>query len=204
MAFVGRITATRGTLLRLRTTLRFIQSATDVLKTKRDRLAAELNSLLPQLSHRRKAEEQLIEIYTDLKIALATLGYSTVFSEASGVPKMKVRFNTFSIMGAVVPKVTVTEKPPISSIENLSLYKVAQKQVTLVDELLTMAQIEASVERITYELMKVNRKVNALEKVIIPTYSNQIRYIEDVLFDEELEDFARIKHVQAVLGRKRT
>jgi V/A-type H+-transporting ATPase subunit D len=149
-------------------------------------------------------EEQLIEIYTDLKIALATLGYSTVFSEASGVPKMEVGFNTLSIMGAVVPKVTVTEKPPINSIENLSLYKVAQKQVTLIDELLTVAQIEASIERITYELMKVNRKVNALEKVIIPTYSNQIRYIEDVLFDEELEDFARIKHVQAVLGRKRT
>ncbi len=204
MAFVGRITATRGTLLRLRTTLRFIQSATDVLKMKRDRIAAELNGLLPQLSHRRKAEEQLIEIYTDLKIALATLGYSTVFSEALGVPKMKVEFNIISIIGAMVPKVAITEKSPIGSIQNLSLYKVAEKQRALIDELLTMARIETSIERIAYELMKVNRKVNALEKVIIPTYLNQIRYIEDVLFDEELEDFARIKHIQSVLGRKRT
>lgn len=204
MAFIGRITATRGTLLRLRATLRFIQNATDVLKMKRDRLAAELNGLLPQLSHRRKVEGQLIEIYTDLKIALANLGYSTIFSEALGVPKMKVNLNTISIMGAVVPKVTIKQKPPIGSIKNLSLYKVAEKQLALIDELLTVAQIEASIERIAYELMKVNRKVNALEKVIIPTYLNQIRYIEDVLFDEELEDFARIKHIQAVLGRKKT
>ena len=202
MAFVGRITATRGNLLRLRTTLSFIQSATDVLKMKRDRLAAELNTLLPQLSRRRKVEEQLADIYTDLKIALATLGYSAVFSEALGVSKMKVELNTISIMGAIVPKVSVKEKPSIDSIEKLSLYKVAEKQLKLIDELLTVAQIEASIERIAYELMKVNRKVNALEKVIIPTYSNQIRYIEDVLFDEELEDFARIKHIKAVLGRK--
>jgi V/A-type H+-transporting ATPase subunit D len=204
MAFVGRVTATRGNLLRLRTTLRFIQTATDVLKMKRDRLAAELNGLLPQLSLRRKTEVQLIEVYADLKIALSTLGYSTAFSEALSVPKMKVEFNTVSIMGAIVPKITIVEKPPISSIQNLSLYKIAEKQRALIDQLLTMAQIEAGVERIAYELMKVNRKVNALEKVIIPTYLNQIRYIEDVLFDEELEDFARIKHIQAVLGRKRT
>jgi V/A-type H+-transporting ATPase subunit D len=204
MAFVGRITATRGNLLRLRTALKFIQSAMDVLKMKRDRLAAELNGLLHELTHRRKVEERLGDIYTDLKTALATLGYSTVFSEALGAPKIKVELNTISIMGAIVPKVAVKEKPSIDSIENLSLYKVAEKQLKLIDELLTVAQIEASIERIAFELMKVNRKVNALEKVIIPTYLNQIRYIEDVLFDEELEDFARIKHVQAVLGRKRT
>jgi V/A-type H+-transporting ATPase subunit D len=204
MAFVGRVTATRGTLLRLRTTLRFIQSATDVLKMKRDRLAAELNGLLPQLSHRREAERQLIEIYSDLKIALATLGYSTVSSEALGVPKMKVELNTISIMGAMVPKLRGMEKPSIGSIKNLSLYEVAEKQLALIDELLALARIEASIERIAYELMKVNRKVNALEKVIIPTYLSQIRYIEDVLFEEELEDFARIKHIQAVLGRNRT
>lgn len=204
MAFSDRITATRGNLLRLRTTLKFIQSATEVLKMKRDRLAAELNVLLPQLSHRRQVEERLVEIYGDLRVSLATLGYSAVLSEALGVPKMNVELQTLSIMGAPVPKVTAIEKPPISSIKNLGLYKVAEEQLALIDELLNVAQIDAGVERVAYELMRVNRKVNALEKVIIPTYLNQIRYIEDVLFDEELEDFARIKHVQSVLGRKRT
>jgi V/A-type H+-transporting ATPase subunit D len=203
MAFVGRITATRGNLLRLRTALKFIQSAMDILKMKRDRLAAELNGLLNELTHRRKAEEQLSDIYTDLKTALATLGYSTVFSEALGISKMKVELNTISIMGAIVPKIVVKEKPSLDSIENLSLYKVAEKQLKLIDELLTVAQIEASIERVAYELMKVNRKVNALEKVIIPDYERQIKTIENLLFDEELEEFARVKHVKEVLDRKR-
>jgi V/A-type H+-transporting ATPase subunit D len=204
MASIGRITATRGTLLKLRTTLNFVQSAMNILEMKRDRLAAELNSLLQEFTQRQKTEKQLMEIYADLKIALATLGYSAVFSTGLAVSKMIVEVNSVSIMGAIVPRITIKKKPPIDSIKNIGLHQVAEKQLKLIGELLSMAQIEASIERVAHELMKVNRKVNALEKVIIPTYERQIRYIEDLLFDEELEDFARIKHVKAVLGRKKT
>ena len=204
MASIDRTTATRGNLLKLRTTVKFIENAMDVLKMKRDRLAAELNKLLHELTRRQKAEKQLMEIYEDLKIALVTLGYSAALSEGLAVSKMKVEVNSVSIMGAIVPKLTIKEKPSISSIENVSLYRIAEKQLSLFGELLNVAQIEASVERIANELMKVNRKVNALEKVIIPTYTKQIRYIENSLFDEELEDFARIKHVNAILSRRRT
>jgi len=204
MASIDRTTATRGNLLKLRTTVKFIENAMDVLKMKRDRLAAELNKLLHELTRRQKAEKQLMEIYEDLKITLAMLGYSAAFSEGLAISKMKVEVNSVSIMGAIVPKLTIKEKPSISSIENVSLYRIAEKQLSLFGELLNVAQIEASVERIANELMKVNRKVNALEKVIIPTYTKQIRYIENSLFDEELEDFARIKHVNAILSRRRT
>lgn len=204
MAFISRITATRGNLLRLRTSLKFVRSAMEVLKMKRDRLAAELNERLHDLTRRQKADKQLMEIYADLKVALATLGYSAVFSESLAVPKLQVELNSISIMGAIVPKIMIKKKPSLSSIKNLSLHRVAERQLALIDELLHIAQIEASVERTAHELMKVNRKVNALEKVIIPDYERQIRYIENLLFDEELEEFARVKHVKEVLGRERT
>ena len=203
MAFIGRITATRGNLLRLRTNLRFVQSAMEVLKMKRDRLAAELNELLHDLNRRKKVDKQLMEIYADLKVALAELGYATVFSESLAVPKLQAEVNSISIMGAIVPKIMVKEKPSLRSIRNLSLHQIAEKQLALIDELLYVAQIETSVERTAHELMKVNRKVNALEKVIIPDYEKQIRYVENLLFDEELEEFARVKHVKEVMGRKR-
>jgi V/A-type H+-transporting ATPase subunit D len=203
MASIDRTTATRGNLLKLRTTVKFIEAAMEVLKMKRDRLAAELNKLLHELTRRQKAEKLLMEIYEDLKIALAALGYSAVFSEGLAVSKMKVEVESVSIMGAIVPKLTIKEKPSISSIENISLYRTAEKQLSLIGEFLNVAQIEASVERIANELMKVNRKVNALEKIIIPTYVKQIKYIENSLFDEELEDFARIKHINAILGRRK-
>jgi vacuolar-type H+-ATPase subunit D/Vma8 len=50
----------------------------------------------------------------------------------------------------------------------------------------------------------VNRKVNAIEKVVIPSYQIQVKYIEDYLADEELEDFTRIKHLKSVSREEKT
>ncbi len=203
MAFAGRTTATRGTLIRLRDTLAFIQNGKDILKMKRDRLAGELNSNLGELARREKIEKQLLEVYQDLKEAMASQGYFKVSSTATSVSKMKVQVNPISIMGVAMPKILVTEKPQINAIKDMSLHEVAEKLQGLIDELLSLAQIETIIERIAYELMMINRKVNALEKVVLPEYAKLIRYIEDSLFDEDLEEFARIKHFRDVVGRKK-
>jgi V/A-type H+-transporting ATPase subunit D len=143
-------------------------------------------------------------VYEDLKAALAVEGFAPVSFVASSISKMKVDVNPISIMGVVVPKITLKEKPQMDSIENVGLYEVAEKLQVLFAELLNVAQVEASIERVAYELMMINRKVNALEKVIIPAYAKLIRHIENLLFDEDLEEFARIKHFRDVSGRKRT
>lgn len=203
MAFIGRTTATRGNLLKLKTTFKFVQNAMEILKMKRDRLAADLNELLNELGQRTRIEQDLMMVYSELKMTIANLGYSTVSSTATSVPKMKVEVEPVSVMGALVPKVIMKEKPRKNFIQNMSLYKIAEKQQKLLEELLKVAEIEAGLERIAYELMGINRKVNALEKVIIPAYSKRIRDIENLLFDEDLEDFARIKHIKVAEERKK-
>jgi vacuolar-type H+-ATPase subunit D/Vma8 len=45
------------------------------------------------------------------------------------------------------------------------------------------------VERLATELMNTNRKVNALEKVVIPRYKATIRYIEEKLNEQALQEF---------------
>ena len=203
MAFAGKVTATRGNLLRLRTTYRFVQTAMEILKMKRDRLAGELNELLNQLSERRELEQELMLAFADLQVALASLGYLRVLSDANSVSKIKVNSTLVSIMGVTVPKVSSIQKPRIDSIENVGLYKAATEMLSLMDELLRMAQIEARVERIANELKTLNRKVNALEKVVVPAYSGQIRHIEALLFDEDLEDFSRFKRIKTLTERKK-
>lgn len=203
MASLGRTAATRGTLLKLTTTFKFVQGATEILKMKRDRLAADLNELLNELSRRATAEQQLMEIYSDLKMTFAAIGYSKVSSQASSISKMKVELVPVSIMGVPLPKFDITEKPRVTFLENISLYKIAQRQQKLIEEFVMIAQIEANIERIAHDLMGINRKVNALEKIIVPSYEKQIRYIEESLFDEELEEFGRIKHIKIIAERKK-
>jgi V/A-type H+-transporting ATPase subunit D len=203
MAFVGKVTATRGNLLRLRTTYRFVQSAMEILKMKRDRLAGELNGLLNQLSERKELEQKLMLAFADLQVALASLGYLRVLSDANSISRIEVHTFLISIMGVTVPKVSSIQKPRIDSIENASLHKAAAEMQSLMDGLLRMAQIEASVERIANELKTLNRKVNALEKVVVPAYLGQIRYIEGLLFDEDLEDFSRLKRIKTLTESKK-
>ncbi len=105
-------------------------------------------------------------------------------------------------MNVVVPEMHTATKPSIDSIQEASLFKAARSMNKLMDELLRIADVETSIERITYELRLVNRKVNAIEKVVVPSYSSQIKYIEDFLSDEELEEFTRIKHVKAASREK--
>lgn len=175
MALIGRMSATRGTLIKLRNNLELVQSGKDILKVKRDRLLSELNSLLDELSRRKEIEERLMMVYADLKEVLAFLGYAEVFFAAQSVSKMEVAVTLVSFMGVVSPRIVVKSRPELNSIENVELFRVAENLQNLVDALLGLAQIEAKVERIAYELMRVNRKVNALEKVIIPRYVKQIK-----------------------------
>jgi len=204
MAFVEGTTATRGALIRLKDTLEFIRRGRDILKMKRDRLAEEMKKFLDQMTRREKANKKLLRAYGDLQSALAAHGHDEVSSFAISVSKMDIEVLPISLMGVVVPKMSVKERPRASSIQSLSLRQVADELQGSIAELLEVTHIEMSIERIAYELMMTNRKVNALEKVIIPAYEKHIRYIENLLFDEDLEEFARIKYINAVADRKKT
>ena len=190
--------------MRLRASLAFVKSALTILKLKRDRLAEELNLLLKEIARRDKAEEQSMKVYEDFKVALVALGTSKVSSNTDSIGEMKIDVNPRSIMNVLVPTTEIREKPAIDIIQDAGLYQVAQKTQILIEEWFEIASLEASIERIAHELTLVNRKVNAIEKALIPVYQEQVNYIEGFLSDEELEDFTRIKHLKTVSGENKT
>jgi len=190
--------------VKFRTSLDFVQKAMSVLKLKRDRLAADLNSLLKEVERRDVAEEHLMRIYSDFKSVLAMLGYSEVYSACHSVGRMKVKVSEDHVMNVPVPHVRIEAMPKLDVLGDPSLTQTGKELQGLVGELLEIARIEASIERMAYELSLVNRKINAIEKMVIPNYQTNIKYIENFLSDEELEDFTRIKHVKAVSREKKT
>lgn len=205
MTFVGgRVPSTRGALIRLRDTLTFIKKGRDVLRMKRDQLAGELNKLLAKLAIREEIEREFSEIYELAREAFASSGYNAFLNMASSIPQIKVEVRPYSVMGVIIPRIEVKEKPALSYLQSISVYRVAEKLANIIQRVFEMAEIEAGVERIAHELMMVNRKVNALEKVIIPQYERMIRYIEDRLFEEALEEFVRVKFIRDALRKRRS
>ncbi|MCD6443754.1 V-type ATP synthase subunit D [Candidatus Bathyarchaeota archaeon] len=204
MTFVGgRIPSTRGALIRLRETLDFIKRGKNLLEAKRDQLAAEVNRILGELKRRKELESRLCSSYRKVLKAIAIHGYSEVYSMASSVKNIEVEVKPYSIIGVVVPKIEVSGKPSVNSISDADICDVAKELTSILDELLEVAELEACLERVAVELMSTDRKLNALEKIVIPSYEKMIRYIEDRLFEETLEEFVKAKYIRDVISRRR-
>jgi V/A-type H+-transporting ATPase subunit D len=200
---VGRVAVTRGVLLRLREQLDFTKRGKELLEMKRDNLAAETNRLLAKIRARHEFEQRLMEAYGALRTAYMTLGYSRLQSEAFTVTPLEAKVRLRSVMGVLVPEIVQGKKSAISSVIDPSAYVAAQRLTESMRELLSIAEAEARIESIAQELMLTNRKVNALERVILPKMLETLRYIEGRLEEETLEEFFRAKRVKAVIRRQK-
>ena len=200
---LGRAAVTRGVLLRLREQLEFTKRGKELLEMKRDNLAAETNRLLAKVNARHEFEQRLMEAYSALKTAYMSLGYSRLQSQASTVTPLEAKVRLRSVMGVSVPEIVRGKESAINSIIDPSAYAAAQQLTESMGELLTIAEAEARIESIAQELMLTNRKVNALERVILPGMMETLRYIEGRLEEETLEEFFRAKRVKAVIRGKK-
>jgi V/A-type H+-transporting ATPase subunit D len=193
-----RVAATKGALQKAREQLEFIERGKDVLKMKRDQLAGELNKLLGELGQRSKIEKLFMEAYDSVSYAYAVLGYDSFASAASAVDTIEVRAFPTSMMGVVMPEVELTKKTSVDQVPSPTMIKAVAKLGFAVEKAIELAVLEAKVERLALELMSTNRKVNALEKVVIPRYKALIRYIEEKLSEQALQEFFVTKRMRDI------
>jgi len=183
----------------------FIERGTEFLKLKRDHLAKELTTSLDVLKGRRsKLLEDLRIAYRAVTAAYISLGPTEVRSQASSIKsRLELEVLPRSVMGVRYPYIKVEKEPQITGELDITLSEAAEKVLGILDDILQLAEFEARAERIADELGKTNRKVNALENTIIPSYRQVIKFIEDKLDEESLEELVRMKLIGGALARRR-
>ena len=67
----------------------------------------------------------------------------------------------------------------------------------------TLAEARISLMRLSREVGKTIRRVNALEKIFIPDYDETLKYIEMALEESEREAFFVLKLVKDRLSRRK-
>lgn len=199
MSVAGRAAVSRGILLRLREQLEFTKKGQELLKMKRDHLASETNKLLSKVAERNELDRRLMEAYESLKAAYLSLGYTGLQSQAAAVDKMEIRVRPRSIMGVIVPEVLIEKKANTNSVSSSSANQAAVELNNLMEDLIKLVEAESRLESIAHELMMTNRKVNSLERVMIPGLLELISYVEGRLEEESLEEFFRAKLVKQML-----
>jgi V/A-type H+-transporting ATPase subunit D len=183
----------------------FIEKGTEFLKLKRDHLAKELTSSIDVLKGRRsKLLEELQVAYRGVTAAYISLGPTEVRSQASALKSgLEIEVLPRATMGVRYPFIKVEKDPEIAGELDITLSEAAEKVLGILTDIIHIAEFEARAERIADELGKTNRKVNALENTIIPSYQAIIKFIEDKLDEEALEELVRMKLIGGALAKRR-
>ena len=196
MAFraVGRVAPTKGFLIKLRRRVEFFKMGAETLEMKRDKLIKELTTLQERLTERKTLDKEMQEVYEVLKVAYAISGVSEMRKAKFLSQPFLVDVKTTSLMGVEIPETKIIQRgfKPSPSLE-APVLSALNKLQNIMEKLIAVAMLEAALERLAVEVADTMRRVNTLRKVIIPEHEKAIKYIEERLEEESLEDFLRVK-----------
>jgi V/A-type H+/Na+-transporting ATPase subunit D len=203
-----QIAPTRSNLLQRRDQLRLAIKGADLLKRKRDALIAEFFDLVKDsLAARRELSKTSQEAYFSLFLAKAWDGPEAVESlSLAANTELELEIKVENLFGVKVPQVQPPEfnkELPFSPITAgaRTLDSAAQFR-NLTEALIKVAATETRLRRIGEEIKKTNRRVNALEQLVIPGVQLQIKDIRSVLDQRALEEVTVLKRIKAKLDAR--
>ena len=200
------VSPTRINLIQTKKTLSLAESGREVLERKRDILLRELrNSIYDAEKIREELLEALAKAYQSLKEANMAKGSETVANVALGSSyEADFLLDFRSIMGVTVPTVEFQSEPdakPDYGFANTSaeLDKAFKQFYSVLELIADLARAEGTTFQIANDVRRTQRRVNALNHVLIPMYRNITKRIELVLEEKDREEFVRTKRIKHMI-----
>lgn len=197
------IAPTKSNLLSIKEQLRSAQDGYELLEQKREILVMELMYMVEQVKMLEADIEKVIKrAYPALKNMLMSMGASRV-EQVGSVVNYNFDFieKTTTLAGMEFPSLEVSLPKRELFYSFLDSYAESDKVMVEFFELLKllteMASIRTIVWRLAGEVKKTQRRVNALDKMVIPQTSETKVYIESVLEERERENIFVLKTLKA-------
>ncbi|MHA1646505.1 MAG: V-type ATP synthase subunit D [Promethearchaeota archaeon] len=98
----------------------------------------------------------------------------------------------------------VVKQLPVYSFSDTSLHVdiLINNLKTLLKELVYLAEMDNLMYRIANDNKKIQRRIDALSEIIIPDLNTSIHVIEEILEDEEREEFIRLKKIKEFIENR--
>ncbi|KAH0789830.1 V-type proton ATPase subunit D [Histomonas meleagridis] len=204
MTMVLNVVPTRMELQNLKSKCTAAVRGHDLLKKKSDALTLKFRSLLRDIRETKlqvgELAKEALFAFTEVKFVASDIS-PTVIQSVTNMPQML--FMTIdNIAGVRVPNFQrVNTGNDVNTLVGLSrggqqIQKAREAFSNLLDALIRLSMLQTSFGIIDEVLKITNRRVNAMEYVIIPRYQNTIAFVNDGLEEEERESFYRLKKVQ--------
>ena len=193
---MAQVFPTKSNLMSTKKSLDLAKLGYDLLDRKRNILVHEMMQLIDKAS---KIQREIDETYLALQRANVTLGMCAEFAQAIPIDE-SLDIDLRSVMGVELPVVTLGE-------EKLDMYYGLNSTNSQLDEAYLsfaqvkrmtaeLAEIENSVYRLADAIKKTQKRANALDNIMIPQFTETIKYITEALEEKEREDFSRLKVIK--------
>ncbi len=203
---------TRSELLKRKANRTLAEQGMNLLKRKRDALLREFMPIIDETMRLSlRLERVTMEAQYELAMAKAREGGPVIRSASfASAGEALVDITGTHVMGVPIPIIRKgsSSMRPITrrgyAITGVSsrVDGIADKFEEIIDVIIESADIETRLKRLGEELRKTNRRVNALENVVIPDLNEQIKFINMSLEERAREDVFRLKKVKKALERK--
>ena len=205
-----KVNPTRMALSELKLRLVTAKRGHKLLKDKQDELMRQFINLIKENKKLRvEVEKELSDSFKSFLLASATM--SPLFLESAiSFPKTKiaVEMNSKNIMSVNVPEMKFVKDEMEGSIfpygfvqTSAELDDTVIKLQKVLDNLLSLAEIEKSCQLMADEIEKTRRRVNALEYSTIPNLEETVKDIRMKLDENERATITRLMKVKQMLQK---
>ena len=205
-----KVNPTRMALSELKLRLVTAKRGHKLLKDKQDELMRQFINLIKENKKlRMEVEKELSESFKSFLLASATM--SPLFLESAvSFPKEKlsVEIKSKNIMSVNVPEMKFVKEEMEGSIfpygfvqTSAELDDTVIKLQKVLDNLLSLAEIEKSCQLMADEIEKTRRRVNALEYSTIPNLEETVKDIRMKLDENERATITRVMKVKQMLEK---
>ncbi|WZL73475.1 V-type ATP synthase subunit D [Clostridiaceae bacterium 35-E11] len=198
------IAPTKANLIRAKNFLDFSQKGFELLDKKRNVLIREMMGLIDKVKDiQNRMDKTFEEAYQALQVANVSMGVHEIEEIALSIPtKETYEILLKSVMGVEIPSVKYEKKElehyygfyRTNPAVDIAVTKFREVKYLIYE----LAEIENCVYKLATEIQKTQKRANALEKIQIPKYKAQVKFMQEVLEEKEREDFFRLKRVKQI------
>ena len=210
MATAMRINPTRMELTRIKRRLVTAKRGHKLLKDKRDEMVRQFIQLIRE-NHRlrEEVEAELSGALRNFAMARAVTE-PELMEEALLCPARSIRVDMGirSVLSVRVPTLRTTEGDQTATLSyglaetSAQLDGAIESLAALLPKLIHLAEVEKTCELLADEIEKTRRRVNALEYVMIPQFTETIRFIAMKLDENERGSLTRLMKVKAMIQER--
>ncbi len=204
-----QVAPTKTNLMKIRRELGFAQEGWELLDQKRKILIVELMGLMDRAVEAQQQVESLLEdAFSALDQSILRVGQRRVSMISAGINiKSDISFSERRVMGVSLPRVKVDfeDRSPYFAESESSIWidETIKHFREVLESLGGLAEARISLMRLSREVAKTIRRVNALEKIFIPDYRETLKFIEMSIEEAERETFFVLKLIKDRLSRRK-